>query len=305
MLFSFISDLGKLATPAGVRKQVLNVRFALRKHTSEFRVLPDFLILGTMRGGTSSLFKYLSAHPCVIGSLRKETWFFSNPKNFNLGEAWYRTHFPSQAYKNILGYVQHHKVLSFEASANYLYNPFAPERVGKMLPQARLIVMLRNPIDRLYSHYVYNVRKGAENRPLENILEESLPYSRLGAWDFRETLPFGRAIHHGFMYYYIGLYATHLQEWLKYFSLDNFLILKSEDFFSSTAETYQKILSFLELPSWKPRQFRNYSYWGNRWKVNKKPDPRMPEAVREKLKSLYLPENERLYKMLGRDFGWE
>ncbi len=133
-------------------------------------------------------------------------------------------------------------------------------------------------------------------------MEEGLPHraSPLGVQD----IPYGRAIEKPFMYFYIGLYAQHLQTWLKFFSLENFLILKSEDFFSRTAETYADVLRFLELPDWKPAEFRNYSYWGNRKAAGKSENPIDP-AFGETLSEWYKPWNEQLYRLLGRDFQWK
>ncbi len=295
-------DAIRLVTPFEIRRKLLNTRFALRKQTSFLRVLPDFMIIGTMRGGTSSLFKYLGSHPLVIPSLRKETWYFSNQKCYKRGVDWYRTHFPTRQFKRCLELIKGHNPLTFEASANYLDHPDAAIRAAGILPNVKLIVMLRNPVDRLYSHYMYNYQRGVEKRSLDEIVNEGIRFIDQNNGRL-ERSDHGRAIEKAFMYIYIGLYAEHLQNWLTYFPKENLLILSSEDFFKQTADIYQRIVTFLHLPSWRPKQFRNYSHWGRK-RTDNKSAPSMESSMRQDLLRWYAPHNERLFQMIGQDFQW-
>ena len=298
-----LRDTFKRITPDSIRKYLLQARFALRLPTSSLRVLPDFLLIGTMRGGTSSLFKYLSSHPVVIPSLRKEIWYFSNDKYYQKGEKWYRAHFPTGLYKHCLESLRGRNVLTFEASANYLYSPHAPELIKKTVPEARFIVMLRNPVERLYSHYQYNFRRGVEKRSLVEILEHISLHLHSGGPVMVQEAENTRAIENPFQYFSIGLYEQHLQNWLAHFPLEKFLVLQSEDFFSNTAEAYNQVLRFLELSEWKPAEFRNYSYWGNR-RVKEKSQSAMESIQRERVSEWYMSYNEQLYRLIGRRFQW-
>src|SRR5437764_5111475 len=129
--------------------------------TSSLRLLPDFLIIGTQRGGTTSLYHYLKTHPCVQLANTKDTHFFD--KKFNKGLSWYRGHFPTRLGKYYTQRVRQQPFVTGEASPSYLFHPHAPGRVAQLLPSARLIVLLRNPVDRAYSQYFHAVKLGHES----------------------------------------------------------------------------------------------------------------------------------------------
>jgi hypothetical protein len=136
--------------------------------------LPSFLVIGAMKAGTTSLHRYLSAHPDVFLPERKEIEFFSEPENWARGLDWYREHFRAGA-----GHVARG-----EASTGYTKLPRFPgtaDRVAAVVPEVRLVYLVRDPVERMRSHYVHNVLRGTEQRPLEAALlsgEHYLPVSR-------------------------------------------------------------------------------------------------------------------------------
>ena len=107
--------------------------------------LPDFVVLGTQRGGTSFLYRLLTKHPLVRGAAAKELHFFDN--KFSEGVGWYRRCFSEG--KRIDG----QRTITGEAAPKSLFDPQVPERMARIVPEARLIALLRNPVDRAYSHY--------------------------------------------------------------------------------------------------------------------------------------------------------
>src|SRR5688572_14326389 len=113
--------------------------------------LPDFLIVGAMRSGTTSLHKYLQAHPDVFVASGKEVHFFD--RRYGRGLDWYRSRFAGVTTERVVG----------EATPAYMYDENAIARIAHDLPDARLIVVLRNPVDRAYSHYWRNRSRGREN----------------------------------------------------------------------------------------------------------------------------------------------
>jgi hypothetical protein len=115
--------------------------------------LPDFLVIGAMRSGTSSLARYLRAHPSICLATQKEVHFFD--RNFDQGIEWYRRHFPCSHAGHLTG----------EATQTYLFDKEALDQMASVVPDARIIVILRHPIDRAYSHYWLNRSRGRE--PLE------------------------------------------------------------------------------------------------------------------------------------------
>ena len=119
--------------------------------TAPFRALPDFLIVGAQKGGTSSLYAYLAQHPSVLPSFRKEVKFFDC--NYFCGHTWYRAHFPLR-YKLSRG-----NRITGEGTPNYLFHPTALQRLALTLIDVKIIILLRNPADRAYSHYQHQKRE--------------------------------------------------------------------------------------------------------------------------------------------------
>ncbi|MET0607965.1 MAG: sulfotransferase domain-containing protein, partial [Gaiellaceae bacterium] len=129
--------------------------------TSPFRPLPDFLVLGAQKAGTTALYEYLRRHPQISGPSWKEVSFFD--RHWARGESWYRGNFPNVARtrgKHV-----------GEASPSYVFHPLAPRRVQEVVPEARLIVLVRNPVDRALSQYNHEVALGWEPLPFEEALD--------------------------------------------------------------------------------------------------------------------------------------
>lgn len=141
--------------------------------TAPIRVLPDFIIIGAQRAGTTSLFEYVSHHPCIGCSFGKELHFFDNLKgSFQKGLMWYRAHFPSYPYMYLAKKVRGRDMITGEASPYYLFHPLAATRIARVLPRVKLIAILRNPVDRAYSHYHHNAKYKRETLSFEAALEK-------------------------------------------------------------------------------------------------------------------------------------
>ncbi len=119
---------------------------------------PAFVIVGAQRGGTTSLYRYLAAHPGVLPASRKELHYFTN--RHDRGPDWYRSQFPPTPPGTITG----------ESTPYYLFHPHAPRRLHAFAPDVKLIVLLRNPVDRAYSHYQLQVRRRHETLPFEEAI---------------------------------------------------------------------------------------------------------------------------------------
>ena len=132
--------------------------------------LPDFLIIGAARSGTTSLYEYLIQHSSIHSAVGKEVYFFD--KKYNKGINWYRSFFPSKFSKIIISSLQKKSFLTGEATPRYLFHPHSPKRVHQVIPNVKLIVLLRNPIDRAYSHYQMEVDHGDEKLTFEEAIEK-------------------------------------------------------------------------------------------------------------------------------------
>ncbi len=291
------ADALKAVVPLQARKWLVRRRLAIRRATAGIREVPDFLILGGQRCGTSSLYKYLGRHPEIAPSLRKEIEYFTI--NYGRGEAWYRAHFPLSLRRQLLA-VLGRKVQSFEATPDYLFDPRAPERARALVPNAPLIVLLRDPVERAFSHYHHMVRLGLEELSFaEAIAAEE---ARL-ATDLEEMRrdPLHRVLNYRrYSYFSRGLYAEQLNRWFETYPRDQFLVLMAEDLFANPEETLHKILRQVGASPWSPPEFRNYSYVQKSSAGN----PEIPGDLRRELRARYQAPNDELAELLGTTLSW-
>ena len=261
--------------------------------TGPLRVLPDFLILGEMRSGTSSLSSYLREHPQVLPPWRKELNYFS--RLFARGTVWYRANFPTVTAMLSRKLTHGGTALTFEGSPDYLIYPATARRLSSIIPNAKLIALLRNPTDRAYAHYQLNLRTKIEHHSFEQAIKREA--KRLEGE--REKLfgdePYPSRRLRRYSYVSRGIYVDNLRAYEQYFPREQMLVIKSEDLFEKTQETYDEILHFLGLAPWRLRSTES---------VNTAPYSREKPAGYDELREFFAPHNQRLYEYLGRDLGW-
>ena len=260
-----------------------------RLATNRIRLLPDFIIIGGQKCGTTSLYQYLSEHPSVAPAVRKEVHYFDWA--FRQGTGWYRAHFATRPYRAAYELRTGQRLVVGEASPLYLFHPDVPKRARALLPDAKLIALLRDPVQRAYSHYQQRVRRGKESLPFaEAVAREA---ERIGDCPIEQT--YTSTTRRESSYLTRGLYAHQLENWMRVFPREQLLILSSEDFFGDTARVFARVLAFLGLPSGTPPRFDPFnpgSYVG------------MDPATRQWLVDYFAPHNHRLFELLGRDLGW-
>lgn len=284
------------------RRKLARRRVQFRQVLGRHRVLPDFLILGAQRCGTSSLYRYLGAHPDLIASVRKETAYFST--RFDQGESWYRAHFALRSRVAIQRIVRTQRPLSFEATPDYLFHPLVPARVKRMLPNARFITLLRDPVERAFSHYRHMRRLRFEDLSFEQAIAEE--EARISP-DIEQLSvdPYHRARQAlRFSYIARGRYADQLERWLESFPHERFLILDSQELFEQPTATVREICSFLEVESWSPRIFRNYSWKQEPESEAAEAQSVIPKHLRDSLRQQFSEDHERLARLTGREFSW-
>jgi hypothetical protein len=271
-----------------------------REATSRARILPSYLIIGAQRAGTTSLYDYLCRHPDVAGPTAaktdipwaKELHFFDD--KFWLGVDWYRSFFPLAATRAVIRR-RGGDLLAGEASPSYLFHPAVPERVAVTVPNVRLIALLRDPIERAYSHYQLMVRTGREKLSFEEAV--AAEDDRLAAEEerMRADPQYSSANYRHYAYLTRGLYADQLERWLAYFSREQLLVVRAEDFRAKPGEVYAEIIAFLGLRPWQPDEFppRNRASYAP-----------IDPALRARLEERFAEPNARLARLLDRDFGW-
>lgn len=258
--------------------------------THRMRALPDFMVIGTQKGGTSSLLSYLLAHPNVGRHTRKEIHFFD--REYARGPAWYRGHFPLRAGLRARAALVRGPVMCGESSPSYLAHPGAPARAAALVPGARLVALLRNPIDRAHSHVRHQMRRGKESRSIEEALA-----AELDAPDPGRLWGEGAVEGPWLSYLNRGKYIDQLLNWEAHFPREQILVVASEDLFQEPRQVYARVLRHLGLPEWEPREFEKYNFFGSYGAVK--------DELRERLRAYFEPYNRRLYAHVGRDFGWD
>lgn len=245
---------------------------------------PDFVIIGTQRGGTTSLHRYLRQHPRIILPARKELHYFS--RFYDRGAGWYREQFPARL---PIG------TLTGEATPYYLFHPLAPRRLRTDASAAKLIVLLRDPVDRAYSHYYHERRGGHELVPFEAAIAAE-PERLRG--EVERTIADERydsvALRHH-SYLARGRYAEQLRAWLAQVPRDRLLILESEALYRDATATARLVTDFLGLP---PRNLRD------RRAANDEPYPPMATETRAGLEAAFDGPNRELVELLGWTPSW-
>ena len=261
----------------------------LKRHvygwSSPFRVLPDLIVIGVVRSGTTSLYHHLSQHPCMKMSAYDELGFFDI--NYDLGKYWYRSMFPTKFHKEKI-IKKYGKFMTYDVTPFYIYNEKVPKRIHETLPNSKIIVILRNPIDRAYSNYFINKQ---EKKFEDVIANEKKIIDKIDRTNEEEYYKF---VHTSLLAR--GFYAEQLEKWYKIFSKDHILVIKSEEFARDTKKIMNEIFQFLEL--------KNY----NIQDISKKNEIHYEPIKKETRKDLieyFRPHNKKLYSLIGRDFDWD
>jgi hypothetical protein len=274
--------------------------------TNQVRLLPDFLIIGGQRCGTSSLYYYLTEHPAILPASTKEPHYFD--EYFARGQSWYRAQFPTRMRKGFDERVFGRHLLTGEGTPYYLLYPHAPRRAFQVVPGAKVIVLLRSPVDRAHSQYWIERLAGFETWSLEDAIkgeEERL------AGELERMLADEDYYSHSFRHFsYLrrGIYADQLQNWMRFYPREQMLILKSEDLYRDPGAVVERTQAFLGLGApavGQPTRFRNYRRPSKKGYRKKVVPPKLDGRLRDYLVEYFRPHNARLYDLLGVDFGWE
>lgn len=281
-------------------RQYTRLSFALMGYFSQ----PGFLILGAQKCGTVALFNYLGEHPQIKPAMKKEVSFFNKDALYQRGLAWYHSHFPLPATD-----------LTFEATPEYLYNPRCAKRIYAYNPDIKMIVLLRDPIDRAFSAWnmfrVLNrdqseylrtrlstanasVRKG-----FEMVLGQDsfLNFTNAARWEIDQSPSVEEQPEPSFLRR--GVYAQQLKRYLALYPRDQLLVIESERLQAETAVVLDEVTAFLHIEPHKwdmtaltPRHIGRYE--------GEELDPQ----TRFILSEYFAPHNAELYNLLGEKFEW-
>ena len=263
--------------------------------TASKRILPEFLIIGAAKCGTTSLYNYLIRHPQILPSSKKEIHYFDY--YYHKGLNWYRSHFPSLSDLEKNKKYKDQRIITGESTPYYFAHPLSPERAHRLLPNAKLLCMLRNPVDRAISSYYNQVRLGIEKI---KTFEEAIAKEHERIKGHEERLitdpSYSSYEHKYFAYLRRSEYADQLERWLKFFTRDQLLVINSEEFYSNPKPHFEKVTQHLNLEPWEPKSFEVFNSGGGYEKID--------EQLRKKLLEHFKPHNERLYHLLGVRYDW-
>lgn len=276
-----------------MRDGLEHLRILWRLRNWNERGLPDFLIIGAQKAGTSSLFRYLKQHSRIRPPISLEPKGLLYPRQTRSSrESWFRAQFPSQKEQEkgaIIGAV----------NPNLLFHPLAPQRIKQIIPEVKLIVLLRNPIQRAYSHYHMNIRLGRfeplsfedaiekEDERLKGAKEEIL--SEQGGWGSNHRYRL-------YSYKTRGIYINSLKPWFNQFPRNQFLVLSTQQLLTKPVTLLKRVTQFLNIPHEGLLATRKYN-------VGKY--PKMKASTRTELRKFFTYYNQQLHELLSTDFKWE
>lgn len=263
--------------------------------TAGLRMTPDFLIVGAQRCGTTSLFRALAGHPSVVPPLmHKGVHFFDTPDAYARGVQWYRGHFPlrSIADRRVQG-----RAVTGEASPYYMFHPLGAERIAAALPAARLIVLLRDPVERAFSAYKQETARGFETETFEHALELE-PKRLCGEAERLVADPNYYSFahqHHGYLAR--GEYAAQLERVVAAVGTRRVLVIFADHLFATATQrdAWQRLLDYLDLSPWEPSAFPH---------ANAKPSAPMAPALRRRLEARFAGPDQQLAELLGETPPW-
>lgn len=263
---------------------------------------PDFMVIGTPKSGTTSLYQYLGQHPDILLPNEKELFYFSGNQKKRL--AWYLNQFPEKAATE--------NKLTFEATPTYFYYRRGIKRISELFPTIKLILILRDPVKRAYSHWNFKREKAPYiKRHPERAEKRSFDRA------VREEIENGLNAAHHYQYIERSLYATHLEMVYEYFPKNQVLVLDSTELKNNRKIFMNRLVQFLELKN----VYGNFSVSEESESgiLSKKDDQadsklkvynvnhytrKLPAQTEKYLRGFFAPHNKKLRNLTGKTFSW-
>jgi hypothetical protein len=266
--------------------------------SADLRPLPDFLLVGAKRGGTTSMWRYLAEHDGMLTLFPrpeniKGTYYFD--ENFARGDRWYRSHFPTVGKRHLAQRRVGHSVVTGESTPYYLYHPLAPDRAHALVPDAVIVVVLRDPVERAFSHYKERRSNGSENLSFAEAID--LEPARLAGEEERILADDGYVSfsHRHASYLDQGRYAPMLERWFNAYGRDRVIVEISEEMYADPQSSVDRVTDRLGLPRRALRHPEQY---------NAEPDTSFDPEIRARLQVQLAPDIAAAEDVLGRKLPW-
>jgi hypothetical protein len=268
--------------------------------TANRRLLPSFLICGGQRCGTTSMYRALAAHPAIVKAvLHKGVHYFD--LGYARGLRWYRGHFPTLRHAARLERRYDVRVQTFESSPYYMYHPYAMARIAADLPGVRLVVLVRDPVERAYSHHAHEVARGYESEVdfARALSREPGRLRGVSEQMIADELHYSFA-HQHHAYRARGEYVRYLHRMAEEIGRDRIHVVDSGAFFRDPQPVYEQVLDFLRLPSQGELGVPYPAFEQH----NARPRSPLRDEVRAELTAHYAPFDADLARWLGRPLSW-
>jgi Sulfotransferase domain len=281
----------KRHAPVGLTRPLKRVVSAWGYLTASWRMTPSFVIVGAQRSGTTTLYRVLSEHPSIVRpTVSKGIGYFD--LQHHRGMRWYRAHFPLSLTARLKsgGDAQ-----AFESSGYYLFHPLAASRIARDLPDTKVVVVVREPVERAYSAHRHELARGFETEPFEKALEleGQRTYGeaeRLAADPWYQSLE-----HRHHAYLARSRYSEQIERFIDEVGAQRVYIVDADRFFETPLEEFDRLREWLGLAPWEPASVEKW---------NARPgDPMAPE-LRARLEGYFEPYDEQLARQMGRLPRW-
>ena len=289
---------GRGPVSQAVRESAKRVLRGYGEATAALRRGPDFVIIGAKRGGSTSLYNYVLEHPSIVPLFPsrqhiKGAHYYDT--RYARGLTWYRSHFPMEVGGRQLARPELRPAICGEASPYYLFHPLAAERLAHDYPDARIVVALRDPVERAYSHFKERTHHGGETLSFEEALAAEPGRLRGEAERIIAEPGYISAEHENHSYLAQGRYLDMLPRWSTFFPREQIHIAVSEEFYADPDRHVNEVWEFLGLP---PHRLQS------RVRHNYMPAPEMAPETRHRLQESLADHNRDLAGLLGRPLPW-
>jgi len=272
-----------------LKKTIRNLIYPLIKS------VPDFLVIGTQKAGTTSLYNYLIQHPQVIKNKSwKEVRYYDVPEHYDQGWVWYLGNFPSKWEKG--------SRLTLDNSPSYLYFPYIPELIKRDLGDIKMIAILREPVSRAYSAWkmYHSFGTNPDVAPVNQKIADRRSFSEAVQQELTHQLPAG-----SYSYDYVarGRYVDQLERYFSTFGRDQLLVLESKYFQKNIAESLHQVCDFIGIDPFSDELLSKLSEEKYNVGLRKETSVETQQTL-DQLKEYYRPFNEKLYELLEKAYEW-
>lgn len=297
------NDATRLAKRAVIHAGRAGVR-GFGMATATLRPDPDFLLIGAKRGGSTSFYFDLITHPQVAllfprpdrlpkAAATKGIHYFDS--NYFRGRRWYASHLPSAAVRRSQERTTGGRVITGEGSPYYLTHPAAPARVAADLPDVKLIAVLRDPVQRAYSHWKERVREGQETLSFRQAIDQEADRVGNDAERLLRDPRFYSYAHEQQSYLEQSRYGTALNRWLQHFPMSSLLLIRSEDYYRDPSGSLDAAAKFLDITTGR---FRHGA------PRNAAPGDSLDRATQIHVEDLLRADARRLAELTGVTWEW-